>query len=134
MRTATEATAIFAKPPPGILSANLAIASGGLVKKPGEEMIGDQVELVAAGTPESEEFLADEELLGDATRSDPTRFAREDYGEEAWRILDPILGNVVPLELYDRGSWGPENAERGSSSMETGEIRLRNEHLLRLSA
>jgi len=32
-----------------------------------------------------------ERLLGDALKGDATLFAREDYVEEAWRIVDPLL-------------------------------------------
>ncbi len=36
-------------------------------------------------------MLPYEELLGDAMAGNQTWFAREDYVEEAWRIIDPIL-------------------------------------------
>ncbi len=32
-----------------------------------------------------------ERVLGDAMAGDATLFAREDYVEEAWRIVDPVL-------------------------------------------
>ena len=32
-----------------------------------------------------------ERVLGDAMTGDRTLFAREDYVEEAWRIVDPVL-------------------------------------------
>jgi glucose-6-phosphate 1-dehydrogenase len=51
-------------------------------------------------------------LLGDAMRGEPFRFAREDYVEEAWRIVDPILGATTPLYDYEPGSWGPAEAAR----------------------
>jgi len=75
-------------------------------------MTGEEVELLATEHSDSEEMLAYEELLGDAMHGDPTRFAREDYVEEAWRIVDPILRNIIPVQLYASGSWGPEQAER----------------------
>ena len=53
-----------------------------------------------------------EELLADAMRGDPFRFAREDWVEEAWRIVDPILGDRAPLFPYEPGTWGPEEAQR----------------------
>jgi glucose-6-phosphate 1-dehydrogenase len=31
--------------------------------------------------------------------------------EAAWRIVDPILRNPPPLLEYDRGSWGPPEAD-----------------------
>ena len=53
-----------------------------------------------------------ERLLGDAMRGDQTLFAREDSVQEAWRVVDPILGRVTPLFEYDVGSWGPAQASR----------------------
>jgi glucose-6-phosphate 1-dehydrogenase len=43
-------------------------------------------------------------------KGDATDFAREDYVEEAWRIVDPILGDVTPVGQYDPGTWGPREA------------------------
>jgi hypothetical protein len=39
-------------------------------------------------------------------------FAREDYVEEAWRIVDPVLKSGTPLHEYDPNSWGPDEVER----------------------
>ena len=44
-------------------------------------------------------------------KGEPFHFAREDYVEEAWRIVDPVLGNATPVFGYDEGSWGPREAE-----------------------
>ena len=33
--------------------------------------------------------------------------ARQDYVEEAWRIVDPVLKKATPVYEYDAGSWGP---------------------------
>ena len=38
-------------------------------------------------------------------------FARQDSVEAAWRVVDPVLGNVVPLHSYARDSWGPKEAD-----------------------
>ena len=51
-----------------------------------------------------------ERLLGDAMGGDATLFAREDYVEEAWRIVDPVLRDATPLDQYDPGTWGPREA------------------------
>ena len=37
-----------------------------------------------------------ERVLGDAMEGDATLFAREDYVEEAWRIVDPVLKAATP--------------------------------------
>jgi glucose-6-phosphate 1-dehydrogenase len=51
-----------------------------------------------------------ERVLGDAMRGDATLFAREDYVEEAWRIVDPALRAGTPVHQYPPGSWGPAQA------------------------
>jgi glucose-6-phosphate 1-dehydrogenase len=38
---------------------------------------------------------------------DRSLFAREDYVEEAWRIVDPLLAADIPVHSYAPGSWGP---------------------------
>jgi glucose-6-phosphate 1-dehydrogenase len=35
------------------------------------------------------------------------RSSREDYVEEAWRIVDPVLAANTPVHEYDAGTWGP---------------------------
>ena len=31
--------------------------------------------------------------------------------EAAWRVVDPVLGDAVPVHTYQRGSWGPKEAD-----------------------
>ncbi|RKE17334.1 glucose-6-phosphate dehydrogenase [Streptomyces sp. TLI_171] len=50
-------------------------------------------------------------LIGAALDGDRWLFARQDSVEAAWRVVDPILGDVVPVRPYARGSWGPEEAD-----------------------
>jgi len=38
-------------------------------------------------------------------------FARQDTVEAAWRVVDPILDDAVPVHLYPRDTWGPEEAD-----------------------
>jgi glucose-6-phosphate 1-dehydrogenase len=38
---------------------------------------------------------------------DATLFAREDYVEEAWRIVDPVLKANTPVYEYEPNTWGP---------------------------
>ena len=57
-----------------------------------------------------------ERLLMDALHGDPALFAREDEVELSWKIVDPVIrglesGNGPPLELYERGTWGPRGAD-----------------------
>jgi glucose-6-phosphate 1-dehydrogenase len=50
-------------------------------------------------------------LLLEAIRGDHTLFLREDLIERAWEILEPVLEHPTPICLYDRGSWGPPEAD-----------------------
>ena len=51
-----------------------------------------------------------ERVLGDAMAGDATLFAREDYVEEAWRIVDPAVKARVPVHEYAPNTWGPVDA------------------------
>ena len=93
------------------LSPDVFISLGARAKKPGEAMLGEEVELVARHHPPGE-MMPYERLLGDAMHGDQRLFAREDSIEAAWRIVDPILGDVTPVYQYDRGTWGPPEADR----------------------
>jgi glucose-6-phosphate 1-dehydrogenase len=72
-----------------------------------DRMVGQQVELLAHRSPPAEEVDAYERVLTDAMAGDTTLFAREDYVEEAWRIVDPVLRSGTPVFEYAPGSWGP---------------------------
>jgi glucose-6-phosphate 1-dehydrogenase len=87
------------------------IALGTKVKKPGELMVGERVELVAHHQP-PDEMEPYERLLGDAANGDATLFAREDSVEAAWRVVDPILGDTTPPFEYEANTWGPPEAAR----------------------
>ena len=58
---------------------------------PGRSRSARTDEMVVSQHPRADEMDAYERLLGDAMAGDPTLFAREDYVEEAWRIVDPVL-------------------------------------------
>ena len=79
------------------------------VKADGERMVGQSLELMAVDQS-PDEMTPYERLIGDALRGDQTLFARQDVVEEAWRIVDPILGNAVPVHRYKPGTWGPDAA------------------------
>lgn len=51
-------------------------------------------------------------LLSAALRGEKDLFASQATIEEAWRIIDPILDDATPVHPYERGSWGPEEADR----------------------
>jgi glucose-6-phosphate 1-dehydrogenase len=76
-----------------------------------EMMIGQSVELVAHRHPAAGEMDAYERVLGDAMAGDATLFAREDYVEEAWRIVDPVLNSGTPVFEYEPNTWGPSEVD-----------------------
>ena len=80
-----------------------------------EKMVGQQVELLASRHPGPEEVDAYERVLGDAMEGDPTLFAREDYVEEAWRIVDPVLKKGTPVYEYEPGTCGPKEVDQNVS-------------------
>jgi glucose-6-phosphate 1-dehydrogenase len=91
------------------LSPEVVISAGARVKRPGEEMVGDAVELVARHSLVGEKSPY-ERLLGDAIRGDASLFTRDDGVEAAWRVVDPILHSSEPVEIYEPGTWGPADA------------------------
>ena len=91
---------------------NLQIAVSASVKKAGEGLEGEQIELLISEESDPTELGAYGELLHDAIEGDSARFARQDYVEESWRIVDPVLTGACPLFSYDPGSWGPTEADR----------------------
>jgi len=94
------------------ISPEVTIALGMMVMAPGEAMTGQSTEMVASRHPRADEMDAYERVLGDAMKGDPTLFAREDYVEEAWRIVDPVLSANTPIYEYEPGSWGPSEVDR----------------------
>ncbi len=93
------------------VSPEVVLALGTKVKKPGEGMVGERIELVARHQ-EPDEMDPYERLLGDAAKGDTMLFARQDAVEESWRIVDHILDGMTPLYQYEPGTWGPPQAER----------------------
>ena len=75
-----------------------------------ETGIGQTAELIASRHPGADERDAYERVLSDALIGDRTLFAREDYVEEAWRIVDPVLDTATPVHTYEPGTWGPSQA------------------------
>jgi glucose-6-phosphate 1-dehydrogenase len=93
------------------ISPDVTFAHGIMVKSPDSEMSGEPVELVAMQSPHANEMDAYERVLRDAMAGDATLFAREDYVEEAWRILDPVVKADTPVYEYEPGTWGPAQVD-----------------------
>ena len=124
--TCTEIVAKLHKPPTLIpdsqlvenhvrlrLSPEVTIALGMMNLAPNAEGIELQArEMVANHSPRADEMDAYERVLGAAMAGESTLFAREDYVEEAWRIVDPILKKTPPVYQYAPKTWGPQEVER----------------------
>ena len=80
-------------------------------KKPGAGWEPQAEELSFAQQPGSD-IRPYDRLIGAALDGERWLFARQDTVEAAWEIVDPVLGDVVPLHPYARGSWGPSEANR----------------------
>jgi glucose-6-phosphate 1-dehydrogenase len=89
----------------------MTIAMGATVMGP-EAGTSEPAEMMASHCPGPEEMDAYERVLGDAMAGDATLFARQDYVEEAWRIVDPVLKAGTPIQAYDQGGWGPREADQ----------------------
>jgi glucose-6-phosphate 1-dehydrogenase len=89
------------------ISPEMTIAMAVSVTPPNGAGKPEEVELVACRHPRPGEMEAYERVLTDAMAGDATLFARQDYVEEAWRIVDPILAAGTPVYPYEPHTWGP---------------------------
>ena len=124
--TCTEILAKFRKPPTLIpdskltenhlrlrLDPDVVIAMGLMTLAAGEPLTLQTGEMVATSS-EAGDMDAYERLLTAAMTGDNTLFAREDYVEEAWRIVDPVLKKGTPIYSYAPNTWGPAEVSRVS--------------------
>jgi glucose-6-phosphate 1-dehydrogenase len=122
--TSTEIVGKFRKPPTIIpdsvlkenhlrlrISPDVVIAMGLMSLAPGEKMELQSGEMVAASS-DAGDMDAYERLLSAAMAGDNSLFAREDYVEEAWRIVDPVLKKNTPVYPYAQKTWGPAETDR----------------------
>jgi glucose-6-phosphate 1-dehydrogenase len=124
--TASEVSVEFKRPPFEIFGENVPCSSSHLrmrispditiglgvrVKSPGERMVGNDVELILSEHPEGD-MPPYQRLLGDAFKASGELFAREDFVDAQWRVVEPILDDVTPLYKYECGTWGPEEVVR----------------------
>jgi glucose-6-phosphate 1-dehydrogenase len=121
--TCTEVVVRLRRPPPVFptctpapnhfrfrISPEVTLALGMTVMDQEEKAVGQSVELLASHHAAAGEMDAYERVLGDAMQGDATLFAREDYVEEAWRIVDPAVQARTPINEYEPGTWGPSAA------------------------
>ena len=89
------------------ISPEILFALGMNVLGSNEQKPGQSVEMVACRQQTADEPSAYERVLGDAMQADAALFARQDYAEEAWRIVDPVLKADTPVHEYEQNTWGP---------------------------
>lgn len=92
------------------ISPDVTLALGANTISPLDDTQVVPVEMLFSHCPGAGEMDAYERVLGDAAHGDQTLFARVDYVEEAWRIVDPALAAATPVHAYAPLSWGPAEA------------------------
>jgi glucose-6-phosphate 1-dehydrogenase len=97
------------------ISPAITISIGANVIAPGQEARSQTAEMLGTELPRADEMDAYERVLGDAMQGDATLFAREDYVEEAWRIVDPVQKAISPVYEYEPGTWGPKEVNSSVS-------------------
>jgi glucose-6-phosphate 1-dehydrogenase len=121
--TATEVLVKLKQPPlsrlsPGVnnlrfrLGPELSITMGVRIKRPGPGLKSMPSELTAVNRDQTGEMAAYERLLTDAMRGDELLFVRQDAVEAAWAIVNDVIGNIIPVQIYQPGTWGPPEADR----------------------
>jgi glucose-6-phosphate 1-dehydrogenase len=56
--------------------------------------------------------IAYEVLLHAAMNGDKSHFARQDAVEETWRVVQPLIDVPTPIEVYEKGTWGPKSSDK----------------------
>jgi glucose-6-phosphate 1-dehydrogenase len=94
------------------ISPEIVVAFGMNVMAEGTESEAASAEMVLSRQPGPQDMDAYERVLTDAMDGDATLFARQDYVEEAWRIVDDALKASTPVFEYAPQTWGPKEVER----------------------
>jgi glucose-6-phosphate 1-dehydrogenase len=89
---------------------DMAIAIGAKVLK-GMSYQPQDMEMIVSREPSPEGVGPYELLLSEAMSGNTILFTREDAVDAAWRVVDPVLGNVTPIHTYEPGTWGPKAAD-----------------------
>jgi glucose-6-phosphate 1-dehydrogenase len=80
-------------------------------KKPGGGFLPEAEDLAFAQQPGAD-IRPYDRLIGAALTGERWLFAQQQTVEAAWRVVDPVLGDVVPVQSYPRGGWGPKESDR----------------------
>jgi glucose-6-phosphate 1-dehydrogenase len=94
------------------LGPDISLAAGLRVKRPGVRFTAMPIELTAVDHERGDMVEDYERLLTDAMRGDALLFVREDAVDVSWNIVDGLLGKSTPIYSYERGTWGPIEADR----------------------
>jgi glucose-6-phosphate 1-dehydrogenase len=123
--TATEVTFRFRRPPHDVFGLGDATSANHLRirvhpndetelclvgKKQGKGWEAQDQQLTFTESPTAD-MRAYDRLIGAALNGERWLFARQDTVEAAWQVVQPVLGNVVPVHPYARGTWGPAQAD-----------------------
>jgi glucose-6-phosphate 1-dehydrogenase len=98
------------------ISPEITLALGVMTMNPDET--GCAAEMIASHCGPGVEEEAYQRLLEEAMAGDATSFAREDYVEEAWRIVDPLLKADTAVHEYEPKTWGPAAVDQTVSPAE----------------
>ncbi len=122
--TVTDVTVTLKRPPQSVfgeveppegdylrfrLTPDMSISLGARATAGGEAMVGNAVELYASHQSGTERQPY-QRLIGDASRGDQSLFAREEWEEATWRIVDGVLDSTTRPDAYEPGTWGPPEA------------------------
>jgi glucose-6-phosphate 1-dehydrogenase len=123
--TATDISIRFRRPPHDVfglepsaagnwlrfrISPQARVSLGLIGKKPGVGWVPQQEDLLFTEYP-GENIRPYDRLFGAALAGERWLFGRQDTVEAAWRVVDAILGDAVPVYPYPKGSWGPKEAD-----------------------
>lgn len=85
------------------------IALAARIKRAGKAFVGELREFSLLEDDPCEQSPY-ERLLGDAMDGDGALFSREDAIEAAWAVVEPVLTEHPPVQIYAPGAWGPTAA------------------------
>jgi glucose-6-phosphate 1-dehydrogenase len=94
------------------LNPEFSVSMGIRVKRPGFDLVPMASELSVMKLDIDGAVRPYERLLTDAMRGDGMLFVREDAVETAWSAVDGVTDRILPLQIYEPGTWGPPEAER----------------------
>ena len=86
-------------------------------KAPGDDLVSRPVDLEVSYARSSRTGRRRTSACWRTRWRRPPAFGRADGVEEQWRIVEPVLRNPAPVELYRKGTWGPSGADALASAV-----------------